>query len=451
MSSRGKPDKDLRLKIISELKSSAKETTKLVSQLIQFNTENPPVNDNSVQYFIKEKLEEYGAKVTIHNLDHEAVPLTSSLGRMASDNFILYGHADVVPAGDLKRWKYPPFSGKIMGDKIYGRGAADMKGGLAAEMVVYALLAQNGAEDQLSEGISFVSVLDEENWLSTPTGLSTSEWLLDTGKLKGRACLMGEPSSVDKIMIAERGDYWAKLTCTAEPRHGSLAVYEENPNIIMFNVLNDIYKEVKNTRVDAPDEINEILTGSYNLIAKDLAEVVSEKTLKELKTIMNTNIPSMNVGTMRGGSMINIVPDRCEAELAFEVPIGMKVEELHKLVSGVVARYKESNVILNTPDITAGTLGSPQDDPSYTSPSSPLVKAIQRSGRMVLHKEMPAFALQGGSDATLYRKKGIDTVHYGPASSRIAHSYDEWVSAKDVVRSAEVMLNTIFEYDTLVR
>lgn len=451
MSGRTGEKEGLRSKIVSELKSSARETTKLVSQLIQFNTENPPVNDNSIQYFIKEKLEEKGAKVTIHKVKDKATPLTSTLGKAGNDNFILYGHADVVPAGDPKKWKYPAFSGKIVGDKIYGRGAADMKGGLAAEMVVYGLLAQNEAEDRLNGGISFVSVLDEENWHHTPTGLSTSEWLLNTGRIRGRACIMGEPSTVDKIMIGERGDYWARLTCTAKPRHGSLAVYEENPSIVLFNVLNDIYREVKNTRVAVPDEIRDILTRSYSIITKDLAKSLSEKTLKEVEAIMSTNIPSMNVGTIRGGNMINVVPERCEAELAFEVPIGIKVEDLHNLVSGIVARYKDSNVRLTTPDLKAGSLGSPQDDPSYTSPSSPLVKAIKKSGKMVLHREIPAFVIQGGSDGTLFRKKGIDTVHYGPASFRTIHSFNEWVGGKDVTRSAEVVLNTIFEYDKLVR
>lgn len=429
----------IKTEITSELKKSSADIGKFVSQLIQFNTENP-VDNSEIQKFIQEKLNDYGTKVTIHNLNHKAVPLTSSLGEMDDHNFILYGHGDVVPAGDLGRWKYHPYSGKIVSDKIYGRGAADMKGGLAAAIFVYGLLAQYNAEDYLSRGVTFVSVLDEEHWAPTPSGWGTSDWLLKTGKLKGEACIMGEQSSINKIVVGERGDYWAKLSCVSRPRHGSAPVFEENPSIILLDVLKEIYNNIKDVKVEPPEEIKSVLTESYSFIEEDLKGSESKGMNEEIKNMMIT--PSLNVGKVEGGTMINLVPDRSEAELAFCIPIGMSREELHKLVSGVVSKYENENVVLEP-------MASGQSSPTYTSPNSSLVKAARKSASEILSRNIPIYITQGTSDANIYRARGIDTIFYGPGNFHLSHTYNEWVSINDIVKIAEIYLNTIFEYDEL--
>lgn len=430
-------ENNLKDKITSELKELSNEIGKFVSQLIQFNTENP-VNSSEIQNFIKEKLNDFGARTTIHTLNHNAVPLTSSLGRMDSHNFILYGHGDVVPAGDLGRWKFPPYSGKIVGDKIWGRGAADMKGGLAAALFVFGLLTQYNADDYLSNGVSFVSVLDEEHWAPTPSGWGTSEWLLRTGKLKGEACIMGEQSSINRIVIGERGDYWVKLACNSRPRHGSAPVFEENPNIVLFKVLNDIYDNIKDMKVEPPEEIKEVLSKSYLFIEEDLKQSKSKGIEEEIKKMMST--PSMNVGKVKGGTMINLVPDKSEAELAFCIPVGMKKEVLHKVVSGVVSRYKNEKVVLEP-------MASGSSSPTYTCPSSPLIKATRKAAKEILHHNIPMYITQGTSDANIYRARGIDTVFYGPGNFYLSHTYNEWVSLNDIMKIAQIYLNTIFEYD----
>jgi succinyl-diaminopimelate desuccinylase len=439
-----KMDKNLKMKIVSDLKKSEKDIGNLLSQLIKFKTENPPVDNNEIQRFIKERLEEYGAQAQIHHLNHKAVPLTSSLGKMDNNNFILYGHADVVPAGDLRKWKYDPFSGKIIGNRIYGRGAVDMKGGLAAAIAAFGLLTHYDAESQLAMGVSFVSVLDEENWFPTDKGYGTSKWLLETGKLKGNACIMGEPTALYKIIIGERGDYWIKLTCISKPRHGSFPVFEKNPNIVISNVLNEIYSNVKEIKVTLPSEIKDILLNSYDYMGRDLAKIEAKELredlkIDELKKMLYT--PSMNVGTLNGGTMINIVPDRSESMVAFTVPIGMKRNELHNLISGIVAKYKERGVSVEPTD-------NDETDPTFTLPTSNLVTAAQKAVKSVLHNESFLVIFPGTSDGNVFRSHGIDTCFAGPGNSFLAHTYNECVSIKDIVRAAEIYVNSVFGYNT---
>ena len=116
--------------LIRELNRSKRTIAKTLSTLIQFNTENPPVKDYEIQLAIRDELKASGLHVDLFRPGDKAVALISSQGR-GPDGLILYSHGDVVPAGNLDKWRYPPYSGKIVGDRVYGRGAADMKAGLS--------------------------------------------------------------------------------------------------------------------------------------------------------------------------------------------------------------------------------------------------------------------------------------------------------------------------------
>ena len=114
--------------LIGELNRSKRTIAKTLSTLIQFNTENPPVKDHEIQLAIRDELKASGLHVDLFRPGDNAVALISSQSR-GPDGLILYSHGDVVPAGNLSKWRYPPYSGKIVGDRVYGRGAADMKAG----------------------------------------------------------------------------------------------------------------------------------------------------------------------------------------------------------------------------------------------------------------------------------------------------------------------------------
>ncbi|PSN87043.1 hypothetical protein B9Q00_09880 [Candidatus Marsarchaeota G1 archaeon OSP_C] len=144
--------------------------------------------------------------------------------------------------------------------------------------------------------------------------------------------------------------------------------------------------------------------------------------------------PTMNVGVFRGGEMINIVPDSCEAQIAFCVPLGMKRQELHEIVKSKIG------------DVSLELLGESQSDPSYTSPSAKIVQVLKQSAQSVLGETPALHVTQGTSDANLFRKHGIDTVFYGPGDFANTHAFNESVSIKAVTAIAQVYLKTVFEY-----
>jgi succinyl-diaminopimelate desuccinylase len=399
------------------------QIAKSLSELVQFKTENP-VNDYDIQLYLREKLEDSGLKVQMHNPGSKAIALSSSFGR-GRKGLILYGHVDVVPAGDEKKWRYPPFSGKRVGDRIYGRGAADMKAGVTALLHAYKLLYES--EIELGGKLEFVSVLDEENWHKTPIGKGTSDWLLATHRLTGEACIMGEPSGTSNICIGERGDLWIKLTSRGTPGHGSSPVYKENACVKLFKCIDEINRSTRN-RIKPPNEIRSIVNRSYGVIGQ------SAKLLEHY---------SMNVGVVRGGPMINIIPEICEAEIAFCIPHGSTWQKLDGNIKKILKKPTYKSITLHP-----AFPGEPQTNPTYTSPKSSIVKVLRSAAKTIRGSQASLFISESTSDANTFRRRGVETCVYGPNATQPEriHGYNESASIKDTILALKVYLLTVADY-----
>jgi succinyl-diaminopimelate desuccinylase len=410
-------------KLVSEARKSD-EVVKLARELLRINSESETAQ---IQNFVKDFLKSVGAKVETHSVNGKTFAVTSVTGENKKHALILYAHSDVVPSGDTKRWSYPPYDATVVGDKIYARGASDMKGALASELFVYSLLVQNDVT--LSKPVSFVCVPDEENWVKTPTGWGVSKWLLETGRVIGKCCIMGEPSGLSKICIGERGDYWIKLMCESTPRHGSAPLYEENACVKLFRALEKVHSAIKSVKANTPAEIKEIVEQSYELISEDLKIPVSQ-----LGAILEQ--PSMNVGVVKGGDMINIVPAHCEAQVAFCVPLGMSWMELHELVSRVASQN----------DVKIDVIENAQSNPSHTSPKAQVVSHLKKAVEQTLSLTPKLYVTQATSDANVFRAYGIDTCFYGPGEMSVIHAYDEWISVEALKKSVEIYLRAVLNY-----
>jgi succinyl-diaminopimelate desuccinylase len=152
----------------------------------------------------------------------------------AAPNLMFAGHTDVVPPGDEKAWRHPPFAGETDGDLLYGRGAVDMKGGIACAIaaVLDHLAANNGKPQKSGKGsISFLITGDEEGIAvnGTPKLL---QWAAERGE-KFDHCLLGEPSNVaelgDTIKIGRRGSLNGHLIVRGKQGHVAYPDRAMNP------------------------------------------------------------------------------------------------------------------------------------------------------------------------------------------------------------------------------
>jgi succinyl-diaminopimelate desuccinylase len=152
----------------------------------------------------------------------------------AAPNLMFAGHTDVVPPGDEKAWRHPPFAGETDGDLLYGRGAVDMKGGIACAIaaVLDHLAANSGKPQKSGKGsISFLITGDEEGIAvnGTPKLL---QWVAERGE-KFDHCLLGEPSNVaklgDTIKIGRRGSLNGHLIVRGKQGHVAYPDRAMNP------------------------------------------------------------------------------------------------------------------------------------------------------------------------------------------------------------------------------
>jgi succinyl-diaminopimelate desuccinylase len=155
--------------------------------------------------------------------------LYARLGNSAP-HLVFAGHTDVVPPGDEARWSHPPFAGEIAGGTLFGRGAVDMKGGIACALA--AALDHAAARDGKPSGsISFLITGDEEGIAVNGT-TKLLRWAADRGE-RFDHCLLGEPSSAaavgDTIKVGRRGSLNGTLTVTGRQGHVAYPQLAENP------------------------------------------------------------------------------------------------------------------------------------------------------------------------------------------------------------------------------
>ena len=162
----------------------------------------------------------------------------------AAPHLMFAGHTDVVPTGDEKAWSHPPFAGEVAGGELFGRGAVDMKGGIACCVAaVLDYLSQHGGKPKGS--ISFLITGDEESVAvnGTPKLL---QWVADHGETFDH-CILGEPSNQDElgdtIKIGRRGSLNGTLIVTGKSGHVAYPQRADNPVRGLVTLINALQNE----------------------------------------------------------------------------------------------------------------------------------------------------------------------------------------------------------------
>lgn len=129
-------------RVLKEIKKE--EVVALLQEMIQINTVNPPGNEKKLAQYMKKRLDSFGINSEVIDLGNNRANIIGRIeGPGQKEALLLNGHLDTVPPGDIE-WEYGAFSGKIVDGKIYGRGSADMKGGLAAMITAAGAIKKAG-------------------------------------------------------------------------------------------------------------------------------------------------------------------------------------------------------------------------------------------------------------------------------------------------------------------
>lgn len=414
--------------LATEIDRTADELVTLAGDLIKIPSENPPGDCTEVATFIADHLRSNGIEVDVLDADRGRLNVVSHrrLEGEGSDgrHLVLAGHHDVVPVGDLDRWTFPPFAGDVVDGYLRGRGASDMKAGLAGALHSYVLLHRLGVP--LAGTISLASVADEE--VGGPDG---AHWILEKGVLDGATgAVIAEPAERTHPTIGQKGSNWFRLTISGRPGHGSLQpLHGTNANLLAAQAILAL-QQLWDMIPAAPAEVLPLIEASKRFAEEREGYDSGISAVFEHVTI--------NVGTVRGGSSTNVVADSCVVEVDTRVPIGLARAEVLDRVRELLA---EAGVEAELEEIGF------RSEPNWTSPEDPVVTCLVDAVRELSGDPDAAGVLQwASSDARTFRSHGIPVLQYGPAELSTIHGFDERAPVADIVLAAKVYALTAVRY-----
>jgi succinyl-diaminopimelate desuccinylase len=297
-------------------------------------------------------------------------------------------HMDTVPGWDGQPG---PFTPRILDGRLYGRGACDVKGTLAAMLAALRWLVRRGPPQQT---IILAATVDEEHRARGIRALVPSLPPI-------RGAIVGEPTQLT-LAIAHKGCVRWRIHTRGRSVHSSQAALGVNAIDAMVDLLAGLRSE-----------LTPLGGGRHH-------ELVGEASLA--------------VCTIHGGVAVNVIPDECVVEvdrrtIPGEEPAAVDAE-LRAAVERVVARHPGLRVEVEPPFVAEPALGTP--------PEAAVVQALAAAATRVLGRA-PLLGVPFGTDAGALAEVGIPTVVFGPGSIDLAHTTEESVALADVARAAEIL------------
>ena len=406
-------------RVLTQVEDCADELVELAAALVQIPSVNPPGEHyRDCAELLGGVLDGQGYEVDYpvaedrpeHTAEHPRVNVVGlARGRAERPLVHLNGHYDVVPAGE--GWTVDPFGGEVRDGRLYGRGSADMKAGLAS--AVFAAEAIRRAGVELSGSVEISGTVDEESG-----GFAGVAHLAEIGRVSADRTdhvIIPEPLNVDRICVGHRGVYWFKVASHGRIGHGSMPDLGVNAITHMAPLL-----------VRVSDE---------------LAPEIAGRTTRMPVVPPAARHGSINLNSIVGGQggqwpQTPCVADYCEAifDRRFLVEEGFEAtrDEIARLVEETAAAAPERSYEIEDLMVV---------HPTQTPAGSPLVAALESAIEQVLGRPSEQIASPGTYDQKHFAHIGgvHDCVAYGPGVLEQAHQPDEWCGVQDMVDAAKVM------------
>lgn len=362
------------------------DVTALLQELIRIPSVNPD-NDPGVESqgegdlagFLAGWLEARGAAVELEEIRPGRPNLIARFAPLDGRPRILLGpHLDTVGVAGMV---VEPFGGELRDGKVWGRGASDTKGPMAA--MLWALVENRDLLADLPVAVDFVAFMGEES----------GQWgSKDFAKRHGPDydfAVVGEPTSLDVVHVT-KGSLWATLRASGRAAHSSMPERGENAVLKLIRAL--------------------------DLLERELSPVLAGYRHPQLGG------STMNIGIIRGGTRPNIVPDMAEAE------IDIRITPALAAAGGAIALLER---MIGQLELPVTMVRAHENPPMETAVDHPMVRRLLTSGPEVHPTTAPWF-----SDAAHLASAGVPAVCIGPGSIEQAHTADEFIEQSALVEGA---------------
>lgn len=412
---------DQRESLFRRIAERRDELVALTRDLIRIPTVNPPGDVyTDCAEFLGRRLAGRGFAVEYVRAqgapgDSDRYPRTNVIarieGREPGPCVHFNGHIDVVPAG--QGWTVDPFEGVVKEGRVYGRGACDMKGGIAASIIA--------VEAILEAGIPFPGALEISGTVDEESGGYGGVGHLATlghfSRPRVDHVIIPEPLNVDRVCIGHRGVWWAEIETKGRVAHGSMPFLGNCAVRHMGAVLHRIETEL-----------------IPRLAAKRTAMPVVPEGARQ--STLNINAIHGGQPEDHGGSPSPMVPDRCRMVIDRRYLIEEDPEEVRAEITGILEdlRRERSGFDYELREVLAFL-------PTLTDADAPVVRAVGAAIETVLGRPAAQVVSPGTYDQKHIARVGHlkDCIAYGPGILDLAHQPDEYVGIDDMVHSAQVM------------
>jgi len=421
------PDGALNPSLVEQLRSASQqleaETVALVQELVRIPTENPKLAlieagaESACQDVIEPLMLSIGCATDRWDVYPGRPDIVGTLrGSGGGCSLILNGHIDVVPAGDPASWAHPPFAAEIVDGKIWGRGAIDMKGGVAAMLCAVKAIQMCGIT--LKGDLFIESVVDEE------TGGPGTAQTIERG-YTADAALVVEPTGL-VINSVEGGLEWLRVVVRGVSGHSA-------------HRYKTVHAGGQGVAVNAIEKMAKILAAVQDL------ERHWGNTKKH--PLLPAGITTINPGVMIGGSgggsngMPNVLtavstfPDYCSLELSLKYLPSEKTADVRAEFEEFIARVAATDPWLreNPPEIEWGIRGV-SFPPAETSPDHPLMAVLDQVVTTVTGAPPVFTGMTAVTDLAWLGGAGIPGAIFGPGSLGNAHGVDEFIAIADLTQ-----------------
>jgi acetylornithine deacetylase/succinyl-diaminopimelate desuccinylase-like protein len=411
----------------------------LLRQLIRFDTTNPPGNERECILFINELLHDAGIKTTLLGKDFHRQNLVARIqGEGKASPLLLYGHVDVVTT-EKQHWAHPPFAADIVDGFIWGRGALDMKSGVA--MMLAAFLKAKAEGTSLPGDVIFCAVADEE-----AGGDFGAKFLVEEhpSLFEGVKYAFGEFGGFNMsisgkrlypVMVAEKQACWMKATFRGQGGHGSMPVHGQamaklGGALRLLDQHDLPYHLTPAVRVMI-ESIAKALGGVSGLLFRQLNNpLLARPVLKALGSrlalftplLHNTVSPTM----LTASDKVNVIPGEVELGLDGRLLPGFQPADMERELRLLLGADFDLEVAMFDPGPAAPDMG-------LFDTLGAVLHELDREGTAV------PLVLSGVTDARFFSKLGIQTYGFTPLKlpddfsfTHIIHAADERVPAEAV-------------------
>lgn len=377
------------------------EVLALCQKMIQTPSVNGMDDELHLAHVIAAFAREHDLDVEMTAIDAQRPNVLVRVGpKKVNAGLLLVGHMDTVPVGEFSHWTHPPFSAVIEDGRLYGRGAIDNKGGIAAALGALVLL-QEKAGKQLKRPVLLACVPDEE---SGATGRLGIKHLQMTGKLSGQGAIYVYPD-LNRTAIGHRGVLRLKLTARGQSFHTGGLAWQ-----------------------DADRSLNAVTGMSAVLLALESLTFASKPQPPIFSRYHTVITPTL----VHGGAGISIVPDHCEAFVDIRLVPGVSREVVEDGVQRTI-----NGVLTARPGLQIEMEEVTFIPPTVIPEDSDIIQAVKEAVGDVCSAPPEVFVSGPANESYLLNEYGIPTLTLGPAGDG-AHAADEFMEVASLYQAMEI-------------